>query len=925
MRALAAFLLVAAVPAAWAQVKVPKPPDRYDAQIRYRIQADRNERVLQYEAMTKFLGGLGFRETVTDESDLAPFDPNAEFIAGTVPSRTARDLLRDRRVQTILLGPPGYKAPEDLQARVRVLIELAQSRDQLQLFNQSRIALAALGFRPDVGFDTRKFTVVRGTVPSGQVPKLLKDLRYQPSGWFLPETPPELYARLRDGSPTPELVKPFGDVVPVRVVEIVGSAESAPAVIKLPPIPEDQPQLAKFTADLRRRLAEEGAADKPLRLEVVLIASPPEEDVEWRQPFRQAGATIEGRVGPVVTVTVPKGSQAANVAGLPTVASVRVPRPSSATTGGEPAGKKEESKEGKESPVSADEPKTPKLPPPAPAADEALKQTGLDRLHAMGIRGQGVRVVVIDTDFAGWQEHLAPPAKDPRTAPRVTFLDLTAERNRDVRPDPMPGTVGHGTHAALAVRLAAPDAELNLVRVPADAPYQLVNIARAIRGDPFRTEGLVARRQEIEDDFESLRQRRNAATAEYRQAFESFEDTPQARERRAAAQKALAALDVEDRNLLVRLNRVETLERDIARLHGAHVVNSQLLWNTGFALDGASTVSQFLDDWLVRPKTAYTRHLSRPNPGEPPLWFQPAGDTRGQTWTGPFRDADNNGVMEFAPTTEELKPGRWSHELNFLARRDADGRDVLDLPAGAKVRISVQWREPHDPDVPEQDYRTPVAPLRLQLVKQRDPSGEKHASDEIDLVAESEGPPARLHIEPRFAVYEHSLELTLPADGRYAVRLEGRVPNLVRPPTVPTLQAQQVRWELRPRLFVESADGQARFTLADFASPEGGVAVPADARAVFAVGAADASGKPRPYSAAGAGPNTALMTKPDLYAPDELPRLADASPARGSALAASFAAGWAATLESGGLRPGVFRQSVTIGAPIRVPEAWFRK
>ena len=186
MRALATFLLVAAVPVAPAQVKVPKPPDRYDAQIRYRIQADRNERVLQYEEMTKFLGGLGFKETATDESDLAPFDPNAEFMSGTVPSRTARDLLGDRRVQTILLAPPGYKPPEDPQARVRVLVELARSRDQLALFNQAQVALRALGFHTDLGFDTRKFTVIRGTIPAGQVPRLLKDLRYQPSGWFLP-------------------------------------------------------------------------------------------------------------------------------------------------------------------------------------------------------------------------------------------------------------------------------------------------------------------------------------------------------------------------------------------------------------------------------------------------------------------------------------------------------------------------------------------------------------------------------------------------------------------------------------------------------------------------------------------------------------------------------------------------------------------
>ena len=75
------------------------------------------------------------------------------------------------------------------------------------------------------------------------------------------------------------------------------------------------------------------------------------------------------------------------------------------------------------------------------------------------------------------------------------------------------------------------------------------------------------------------------------------------------------------------------------------------------------------------------------------------------------------------------------------------------------MRSSVQWREPHDPTMPESDYRVPVAPLRLQLVKQRDPSGEKYGSDEIDLIAESEGLPARLQIEPAYGIYEHSLEV----------------------------------------------------------------------------------------------------------------------------------------------------------------------
>ena len=895
-----------------AQIKQPKPPDVYDVQIRYRIQADRNERVLQFDAMSKYFGSLGFKETETDESDLAPFDPNAELMSGTIPSKTARDLLADRRVQTILLAPSGYKPPEKPDELVRVRIELSLSREQLALYNQVNIALKKLGYVRDVGFDTRRFTVTRGAMPAGNVAKLIRDLRHQPSGWLLTETPPELYVKLPDGSPTPELVKPFGEQVPVRVVEILGPVEAPPSIVALPPIPADAPHLAKWTADLRRKLAEEGAVEKPLRLEVVLAVTPADLDLEWRRPFAKAGAVIEGRVGNVVTVIVPQGARASNVAALPEVTSVRLPRTSSSPSAAEP--KKEEPKEEKKENLvifAQAKGETKGIDP--------LKSTRLDQLHAANIVGKGIRVVIIDTDFAGWEKHLAARGEAGGPPGRVSLVDLTADRNRDVKPEPMPGEFGHGTRAALAVRLAAPAADLVLVRIPPDAPYHVINTARYVRGDEFRTEGLVSRRLEMDADIEQLQQRQRDAIAEYRRAFEDFSDDDAARKRRIAAQDTLKKLAQEELQILARLERIEALEKALAGLKGAQVVVSQLYWNTGFALDAASTISRFLDDWLARPKgVPVTRQLTKPKPAGPPLWFQPAGDTRGQSWTGLFHDFDRNGAMEFASPDVDLKPGRWSRELNFLASR-TDGKESLDLTQGAKVRISVQWREPHDPSLSEEDFRVAVAPLKLQLVKQRDPSGEKYGSDEIDMIAESEGLPSRLHIESNFAVYEHSLELTIPADGRYAIRIEGSVPPMLRPSTVPTLPDQEIRWELRPRLFVESADGQGKFVLADYASSEGGVAVPGDARSVFAVGAIVGDGKISPETSAGAGPGSPLKTKPDLFAPTDAGGRSD--------MAAAFAAGFAATMLSGGLPAASFPHRLKIGpgSAIHVPDEWLRR
>ena len=907
-------------PSGTAQLKVPKPPENYDVHLRYRIQADRNERVLQFEAMTKYMGSLGFKEAESEEGDQAPFDPTAEMMSGIISSQNARDLLRDRRVQTIHLAPAGYVPPEDSKTLVRVAIELASSKDQLRLFNQVAVALRPLDFRMDVGFDTRKFTLLRGTIPSGNTKKLLRDLRQQPSGWLLPEPANELYAVLPDGAQTPTLVKPFADAVPIRVVEILGGIEATPMVVVLPPITGDQPHLAKLTADLRRKLAEEGAREKPLRLEIVLTHSPLDLDREWRGPFVLAGAEIEGRVGPVVTVQVQQGAKADELAKIPEVSSVRLPRISRT---GIPAAKPKAEPKPDDKKLTAISYHQDAKSPTLPATEiDPLKRAGVDRLHAFGKMGQKISMVILDSDFAGW-ESLMP--KDEKAPGQVKFLDLTAERNRNVRPEPMPGEIGHGTLAAKAVRLSAPAADLTLIRVPADAPYHVINVARSIRGDIFRTEGLVTRRFEIEAEQDALRIRQRDAREEYRKAFDDFSDEEVGRQRRLDAQQMLKKLGEEDTALRGRLERVEQLEYDLSLLKGTKIVLSLQSWDTGFALDGASAVSRYLDEWLTRSKTEYVRQLGKPRPDGPPLWFQPAGDTAGQTWTGLFRDADRNGVMEFATDEVGLKAERWSRELNFLSPR-IDGENDIDLKAGAKVRISVQWREPHDPSLPEEDYRSPVTPLKLQLVKQRDPKGEKYASDEIDLIAESEGVPARLHIEPQFGVYEHTLELTLPADGRYAVRLEGRMPIGVRPANVPILPGQEVKWELRPRLFVESADAQTRFFLADYASPQGGVSVPADARSVIAVGAAGPDGKPRVTSAAGAGPETSLAAKPNLFGPDTISAFKDTS-LQGTELAASFTAGWAAAVLSAGLPATSFPRGLGIapGGPLALPENWLRR
>ncbi len=307
---------------------------------------------------------------------------------------------------------------------------------------------------------------------------------------------------------------------------------------------------------------------------------------------------------------------------------------------------------------------------------------------------------------------------------------------------------------------------------------------------------------------------------------------------------------------------------------------SALGWDEGFPADGGSTLSRYFDD---RPFRAA-------------LWFQAAGDTRGQSWSGLFRDEDNNGLMEFVPPGSPLPPGAWTPELNFLSWRTPEQKTVADVPAGARLRVSLQWREAHEglyEHVGEDLYREPLARLRLVVLYQPDPAGRAVPADDLEIVAQSAGLPQRLDHRATAAVYEQTVEFTAKKAGRYAVRIEGKAPEGILPRGEPALPGGKKSSELRLRLFVNTLQGAGRAAWADHATDAGSVAIPADARTVIAVGAADARGQRRPDSAGGTPFNLDLLPKPELLSYGEA--------GEGTAGAAAFAAGAAAALRSAGV------------------------
>src|SRR5262249_10364163 len=109
----------------------------------------------------------------------------------------------------------------------------------------------------------------------------------------------------------------------------------------------------------------------------------------------------------------------------------------------------------------------------------------------------------------------------------------------------------------------------------------------------------------------------------------------------------------------------------------------------------------------------------------------------------------------------------------------------------------------------------------------------------------------------------------------------------------------------------------------DFVTDDAGIAAPADAHQVIAVGAVDAALKTRPYSITGAPLNIELLRKPDVLTFDGF--AVDGSDATcGTEFAASYAAGVAACLIAAGQSPDEFFKAIKThpGQVLRVPDKW---
>jgi hypothetical protein len=762
---LGAFLLVTlAVVVGTSQPPAPSPSGRDAVRIRYQINALGRERRIQHKEMLVFFKALGFQRDTEPEED-EPDNSKYTLLTGTIPAGEARKLLDERHVKAVAVVATDANLPADPATPVRVQIEILRG---LEPDRQRLLAEQVTSVLEQLGF---KQAVAYDHRHHSRLVAML------PYG--------QVNALLEDLRTQPagaKLPAPFALRWPVRLIEVL---PQVPPTRERPPAPEVPKGQEKISEELRALLVSADPATRRQRLEVILATVPEHLDVSWQRTLTGAvpELEIEGRLGAVVAVRA-RLDQAKDLAALPDVVAVRLPL------------------SGESRLVSFGDPRA--------DANVWFANVNLDGKAEASRR---FRLAVVDGDFRGWQQLVG---KDLPAATRL--MDLTAERDVNLVPDPFPegdpDALGNGTLLARAAVQRVPSAEVTLIRIDPAAPYQLLMVAEAINGDPIRSLNLDRRARELAARHEQLAQRRDALQNERRAFAMQFSDDPDAQKRREALAQKAKALQQDERVYEEAGQRYAALQSALLDLKEVRALASALRWNQGYSVNGASALSHYLDN----------RPFRYP-------WLQANLDSKGQVWSGLFRDEDGNGVMEFAPPGEPLPAKRWTDELNFLGWAPWMGKHAPEWPAKATVRITIQWQEAHDPEFlcrGEDLYRQPLADLHLLLLRQRDPSGTALPADDMEVVAQSSGLPQRLESWPNFAIYEQTLFFTVPEAGRYALRVEGQVNQLIRPnlPNVPTLPLLTPTWELKPRIFVQTLAGTGRAFFLDYETEGAALGMP---------------------------------------------------------------------------------------------------
>jgi len=262
--------------------------------------------------------------------------------------------------------------------------------------------------------------------------------------------------------------------------------------------------------------------------------------------------------------------------------------------------------------------------------------------------------------------------------------------------------------------------------------------------------------------------------------------------------KRQAEVDLAEKLFNEKVVRYLQFQRETRQLKGLSTVLLGLSWADGHpALPGELQTLRFLDADVLQGAS----------------WIQALPRLTGQTWSGLFRDRNDNAVLEFVGT--DPKPSSTA-EINFLRWQPntSAGKSELDLPAKAVAQVTLQWREVHaaawKTRTGEDVYRRPLTPFRIVVLHQRDPEGKTLPADLFEVVQRSSGLADRVENDDRTALYQITVRFqTGEQPGRYAIRIEGRQPESTYPTEAGSVPGAE-RFEVHPRLSVEAIDPASR-------------------------------------------------------------------------------------------------------------------
>lgn len=280
-----------------------------------------------------------------------------------------------------------------------------------------------------------------------------------------------------------------------------------------------------------------------------------------------------------------------------------------------------------------------------------------------------------------------------------------------------------------------------------------------------------------------------------------------ARAKREEYRTRAAALEAREKNYQTLVTRMQQFQDALKHLRSAGTVLVALQWDDGYVdLPGQAPRLRYLPTEVLQ-----AAH-----------WFQAVAVRPGQVWSGLFRDQNTDGVMEFTQDARQPRP-----ELAFLDWKPfgVTAGDAT-LPAGTVVEVTINWSEAHDPALAHEAkdvYRQPLADLTVDVLRQREPKGEKLPADVFEVLARTPFLPDRVENAPRYSVYQNTVRFVVPpGGGRIALQVTGHAPQSTLPagiePTVPERQ------ELRLKLVLEVVDpqkrSQGRVVFAKFATAE---------------------------------------------------------------------------------------------------------